>query len=122
MHRFDFERWLDAWGQAWERLDPDAFVPLLSPDVTWLREPFADPLTGHEAVRAAIGAGLQGLGAIAYAWEFLVFSDGRGVAHWEVTLSPTGAPPARFDGVLVADFDGGGRCRSLREWWNRDER
>jgi len=121
VHRFDFERWLDDWGRAWEARDPDAFVPLLTPDVVWRRDPFAEPLEGTAAVVETMAAGLSGVREIAYAWEFVAFADGRGVAHWEVTISPDGAEPMLFDGVLVGDFDDQGRCHALREWWNRSE-
>ena len=119
MHRFDFERWLDSWGRAWESLDAEAFVPLLAADVVWLRDPFAVPVTGAEAARESLVEGLAGVREIAYAWEFLGFGDSRGVAHWEATITPREGPPSLFDGVLVGDFDDAGQCRALREWWNR---
>lgn len=119
MHRFDFERWLDEWGRAWEGRDPEAFVPLLAADVAWLRDPFAVPLNGTDAARESLAEGLAGVREIAYAWEFLAFADPRGVARWEATITPVGGPPALFDGVLVGDFDAEGRCSTLREWWNR---
>ena len=119
MHRFDFERWLDDWGRAWEGRDPNAFLLLLAPDVTWMRDPFADPLHGPTAVYDSLRSGLARTREIAFSWEVLTFADPRGVAHWDVTITPQSGPPVVSDGILVADFDALGHCQLLREWWNR---
>jgi len=46
-----FERWLRAYGDAWERGDPDAVVPLFSPNATYLERPFDVPMVGVDAIR-----------------------------------------------------------------------
>lgn len=43
---------LAAFKEAWERRDPEAMVALFAEDAEFRPEPFAEPLVGHNAIRA----------------------------------------------------------------------
>ena len=46
----EFERWLQAYGDAWIDRSPDAVVKLFSPDAAYHDEPFEEPMIGHAAI------------------------------------------------------------------------
>jgi hypothetical protein len=46
------DRWLDAYGRAWERQDTEAFVACFTEDAAYHWGPWGEPLRGHDDIRA----------------------------------------------------------------------
>jgi hypothetical protein len=57
-----------------------------------------------------------------FGYEVLAGGENYGIAHWWCSfLRPPGTAFIKLDGIFVLEFDGEGRCKSLREWWHRQE-
>ncbi len=118
----DLDRWLHAYGRAWETLDPEAAVRLFADDVEYHETPFDAPAQGLDGVREywTSNTGLQR--EVAFRYEILAVVGLRGIARWQAGyVRPATGVRARLDGVFVLDFAEDGRCRCLREWWHRRE-
>jgi len=53
---------------------------------------------------------------VTFDYEIIGLSNDTGVAHWKASFERKQQKIA-LDGVLVAQFDPDGKCRSFREWW-----
>jgi uncharacterized protein (TIGR02246 family) len=115
------ERWLAAYGQAWETKDPEAAVRLFSEDATYQETPFDEPMRGREAIRAYWAQVPEHHREISFGSEVLYVDGSPGIAHWwaSYTNVKTGEP-TKLDGIFLLEFDDSGLCRSLREWWHAD--
>src|SRR5690606_30238637 len=51
MNTNDLERWLNAYGEAWEKRDADAVVKLFKDDALYYETPYADPFRGRVGIR-----------------------------------------------------------------------
>jgi len=111
-----FDRWLDAYGRAWETKDPEAAADLFVEDATYYETPFDEPMRG----RAEVVEYWSGVPRSQD--EILTASAGEGIAHWDANFVrlPTGTP-VEIDGVLLAKLDADGRCTEFREWWHKQE-
>lgn len=122
MERDDFDRWLAAYGRAWETKDAQAVAGLFAEDAAYYETPFDEPMRGRAAV---VDYWLELPGRqdeIRFEYEVLAVANDTGIAHWRasfVRLS-TGAR-VTLDGILTATFDGANRCTEFREWWHRQE-
>ena len=118
-----FTAWLDAYGRAWETGDAAAVLELFERDARYEETPFDPPMIGHEAIRRywEEGAG-QAQRDIRFSFGIIAVQGDRGTAHWQASFVrvPSGIHVA-LDGVLMAEFGGGGSCRRFREWWHRKE-
>jgi hypothetical protein len=117
------DRWLDAYGRAWERQDVDAFVAQFAPGARYWWGPFDPPLAGRDAIRARTLAAVSGQREIEFGHEPLaVTPDGRGIARWWVGYRtvPQGTN-VRDEGIFLVTLDEAGRCVEFREWWNERE-
>jgi SnoaL-like domain len=45
-----FRSWLDAYGRAWEKRDPEAATALFTEDSTYQVTPFLEPMRGRKAI------------------------------------------------------------------------
>ncbi len=114
--------WLEAYGRAWERRDPEAAATLFSPDARYFETPFAAPATGRDGVRAYWADATRNQTDISFSFDIVSVSAGRGVARWRsrFTRLSTGAS-VTLDGIFLLEFDDDGLCRELHEWWHRSE-
>ena len=86
-------RWLERYGDAWERKDTDAFTDLFTADARYYWTPFQRKI-GREAIAEAF----------------------RGaVANQRAT-----GKAVDLDGVLIVTYGPDGRCSEFREWWHGD--
>jgi ketosteroid isomerase-like protein len=114
----DVQRWLAAYGAAWEAHDGAAAAALFSPDGTYCWGPFEAPLVGGDAIRARWDAVTAEQGRVRFAAEPLGRDGERAFARWTVAIEPQGTgAKVELDGVFVLDFASDGRCRRLQEWW-----
>jgi ketosteroid isomerase-like protein len=122
MDHKSLKSWLDAYGRAWETRDSAAVIRLFTEDATYEETPFIDPLRGHAEIEAYWIRAVGHHENVHFSHEILTSSDGRCIAHWWCSFDRLpGGKRVRLDGIFVLDFDGGGRCRRLREWWHRHE-
>lgn len=123
MSEDDFNRWLAAYGRAWETGDAAAVISLFAPNAAYFETPFDPPMIGHEAIQAywREGAGLAQRD-VAFEFDGVALSENLGLSHWTASFVrvPSGVR-VRLDGVLSARFDTDGRCVEFREWWHRHE-
>lgn len=118
-----FERWLDAYGRAWEGRDPDAGALLFAEDATYQETPFDEPMRGRAAIRAYWENVPRGQSEIKFSREVLAITrQGEGIARWITSFVrvPSGVR-VELDGILLARFDEAGLCVEFREWWHRRE-
>ncbi len=112
--------WVERYGRAWETADEELIISLFTEDVSYRSSPFREPYRGHDELRAywRRGAGNQrethvlmgrpvvdGARVVVECWTTMIDDDA------EVTLP----------GCLLLEMAEDGRCRDLREYWNRAE-
>jgi len=123
MDEVGFTRWLDAYGRAWEQGDAKAVMTLFAPGAQYYETPFSEPLVGLDAVHDYWKAGAgQSQRDVTFHFTVLSAAPDAGIARWTAAFTrvPSGVA-VRLDGVLLARFDGDGRCAEFREWWHREE-
>jgi ketosteroid isomerase-like protein len=116
----ELDRWLDAYGRAWERQDTDAFVGFFTEDALYFWGPWDEPLRGHAEIRAKTDEKVGEQEDIQFGHELLaVTPDGRGIARWWVSLKVKGEDATEDnEGIFLVTLDSDGRCTDFREWWN----
>jgi uncharacterized protein (TIGR02246 family) len=116
------EDWLQRYGEAWERADPAAAAQLFTEDCQYFETPFSPPACGREGVLQYWSAVPEGQAEVSFQYRLLVVQSSTAIAHWNASFTrrATGSSVA-LDGVFVLEFDDRGLCRTLREWWHREE-
>jgi ketosteroid isomerase-like protein len=117
------EQWLQRYGDAWERADPPAAAQLFTEDCQYFETPFSPPACGREGVLRYWSAVPEGQADVSFRFRLLAVQVNTVVAHWSASFTrrASGSRVA-LDGVFVLEFDDRGLCRTLREWWHREER
>ena len=108
------DRWVSAYEKAWRSPGTTMLAELFTPDVVYLPSPWAEPVSGLEA--------------LAHFWE----SERRGpdepftlrsqVVAVELETAVVGievdyeAPPRSWRDLWVLTFAPGGRCARFEEW------
>lgn len=119
----DFEKWLEAYGAAWQGGDAGAVIGLFADDARYHENPFADPMVGREAIGRYWNAGAgDSQKDVQFTHRAVATTEGRGLAHWRASFVrvPSGNR-VELDGFLMAEFDADGKCVIFREWWHRRE-
>ncbi len=115
----DFERWLRAYGQAWEGRDPGAAALLFTDDAEYYWTPLDPPQRGPAGIAAAWQAAVSQQRDVSFRYEVLAVNGAVGIAHWHTKLTAVPANvPVELDGVLGATFAPTRHCRVFREWWH----
>lgn len=122
MNRKTLERWLDAYGQAWETRDPRAAADLFAEEATYRETPFDKPLKGREEISGYWSGVPRSQRDISFSYEILAVTEEEGIAHWSAnyTRLPTNGP-VELDGIFLVRLDASGRCTEFREWWHKQE-
>jgi ketosteroid isomerase-like protein len=119
----NFNRWLDAYGAAWQDGDAEAAMALFAMDAEYYENPFDDPMVGKDAIHRywSDGAG-ESQRDVRFVHEAIAVVESTGLAHWQAAFVriPSGNH-VELDGFLMAEFDASGRCAVFREWWHRRE-
>jgi SnoaL-like domain len=117
-----FTKWLDAYGDAWQRQDPDAAAAIFSENGSYAWGPFTEPIRGREAIRSAWKNATQGnQDEIRFGYEILGVIDDRGIARWWASMLALPARTAvRMEGIFLVTLTPEGLCDEFREWWNED--
>jgi len=114
-----FNRWLQAYGRAWEKKDPQAAGRLFTTEATYQENPFDSPLEGRQAIVAYWTDVPKSQEQIQFNFEIFAVTEDTGIAHWwaEFDRSETQAH-VQIDGILTAKLDSNNRCSEFREWWH----
>ena len=119
----ELDRWLGAYGRAWERKDVDTFLDCFAEDVVSYRGPWDEPLAGHDEIRQRTEQAIASQEDIQFGHEPLAITpDGRGIARWWVSIRSPDNTIEEDDGIFLVTLDADGRCTDFREWWNSRSR
>jgi ketosteroid isomerase-like protein len=116
----ELDRWLDAYGRAWEQQDVDAFVACFVEDAVYYCGPWDEPLRGHDEIRARTEQAIAEQEDVRFGHERLAITpDGRGIARWWVSIKLRGENTIEEnEGIFLVTLDDHSRCTEFREWWN----
>lgn len=111
------KQWLDAYKQAWENQDADAFVKLFTTDCEYRSRPFTEPVPGKElhAFWRALAKQQQDNHIDS---EILGKASGnRAIVNWRASYTQRGTSERREgNGIFLLAFANDGRCSNLWEW------
>jgi hypothetical protein len=118
-----FKAWLDAYGQAWENRNPEAATALFTEDGTCQVTPFLEPVRGRKAIFEYWSEVARTEENIRFGYEILVAKAELNIARWSASfvIVPQGLQTQQ-DGIFLISLDEEGRCRSLREWWHKQQK
>ena len=109
--------WLEAFGRAWQTFDGDAWVGLFSEDAEYHEDPFAEPLVGHNALRAYLLEGAESEGDVDFTIERHWVSGDTILAAWHANyIAKPAGQRVRTAGFLTAEMASDGRANRLRGW------
>lgn len=116
------DEWVRRFGQAWERTDPEV-AELFTDDCEYAERPLVPPRRGRAAVAQLFRELARAQRNIRFSHKVLAVKGNTVVAHWTTSYERTvNGAQVQLDGIFVLEFDDHRICRSLREWWHRDER
>jgi hypothetical protein len=120
MDRGAFQRWLDAYTEAWNSYDPDKIGALFAADIAYRYRPLDEPVVGRQAVVADWLAERDNPGTYQAQYEPLAI-DGevhvaRGISRY---LGAEGQVSDEYSNIFVCHFDTAGRCTSFTEYFTR---
>jgi ketosteroid isomerase-like protein len=120
----ELHHWLDVYGRAWERKDLDGFVGCFAENAAYHWGPCAEPLRGHDEIRAHTQQAIATQDNVQFGHEPLAITpDGRGIARWWVSMHvPAEGAIEEDEGIFLVTLDAEGRCTEFREWWNSRSR
>lgn len=122
MNRAALERWLQAYGRAWETRDPSAAAELFADRVRYYETPFAEPAIGRQGVLEYWASATRGQRDVSFSFEIVTLDAGTGVVRWSAELTrATSGSHRKLDGVFLLSFDDQGLCTELREWWHSSD-
>lgn len=113
--------WLEGYKAAWETRDAEKAVALFTADATYQDEAFSSPHVGAQGIRDYWTKVTAGQRDVKFQYQVLSIKSNTGIAHWSAEFAVAEANPPTtiaLDGVFLLEFDGAGKCRSLREWWH----
>jgi hypothetical protein len=118
-----FKAWLDAYGQAWENRNPEAATALFTEDGTYQVTPFLEPVRGRKAIFEYWSEVARTEENIRFGYEILVAKAELNIARWSASfvIVPQGLQ-TQLDGIFLISLDEEDRCRSLREWWHKQQK
>jgi hypothetical protein len=120
--RAAFESWLEAYGKAWESRDAEAAAALFAEDGTYQVTPFLAPMRGRKAILEYWLGVARTEENIRFGYEILVSNSEINIARWSASfvIAPHGLQ-TKLDGIFLISLDEEGRCKSLREWWHKQQ-
>lgn len=120
--RAAFKSWLEAYGKAWESRNAEAAAALYAEDGTYQVTPFLEPMRGRKAILEYWLGVARTEENIRFEYEILVASREQNIARWSASfvIVPQGLQ-TRLDGIFLISLDEDGRCKSLQEWWHKEQ-
>jgi hypothetical protein len=122
MESTTFKSWLEEYGRAWTDRNPQAAARLFAEDGTYQVTPFVEPIRGRSAIFDYWVHVAETERDIQFGYEVLAVTHEAGIARWWASflIVPQGLQ-TKLDGIFLITLDSHGRCRSLREWWHKDQ-
>ncbi len=123
LSRATFREWMQGYGQAWQRRDPETAAKLFTHDALYYWTPFDEPKRGREGIAAAWREATSRQRNVEFSFEVLAVTGRLGIASWHTALERRAtARRVELDGILAAEFDSDSAlCRVFREWWHSTE-
>jgi hypothetical protein len=122
-HLVAFKSWLDSYAQAWENRNPEAAATLFTEDGTYQVTPFVEPMRGRKAIFEYWSEVARTEENIRFGYEILVANAELNIARWSasfVIVLP--GLQTQLDGIFLISLDDAGRCKSLQEWWHKQQK
>ena len=122
MEPLTFKSWLEAYGRAWRDRNPQAAADLFADDGTYQVTPFLEPMRGRPAILDYWSHVARTEQDIQFGYEVLAVTPEIGIARWSASflIVPTGLP-TKLDGIFLISLAPDGRCKSLMEWWHKQQ-
>jgi len=117
-----FKSWMDAYGRAWKSRDAQAAADLFTEDGSYQVTPFLEPIRGRQGIFEYWSHVAQTEKDIRFGYEVLALNPEVGIARWWASF--VRVPPGlqtKLDGIFLICLDADCRCKSLREWWHKDQ-
>jgi hypothetical protein len=117
-----FKSWLDAYGQAWENRNPEAAAALFNESGTYQVTPFLEPMRGRKGIFEYWSEVVRTEKDVRFRYEILVVKGELNIARWSASF--VRVPPGlrtKLDGIFLISLDDEGRCKSLQEWWHKQQ-
>jgi hypothetical protein len=116
--RSDLARWIDAYQRAWRTAGTAALEQLFTADACYRNAPFAEPVSGLEAIAAFWEDARDGADEpFTMRWEPVAVEGAVGVARVEVTMpSPRRTPTATCGSSRCRPMAAAARSRSGRSF------
>ncbi|HEX4542979.1 MAG TPA: nuclear transport factor 2 family protein [Candidatus Acidoferrum sp.] len=123
MEHTTFKSWLEAYGRAWQDRNPQAAADLFAEDGTYQVTPFVEPMRGRPAIFEYWSNVARTQEGIQFGYEILSVTEEAGIARWWASflIVPQGLQ-TKLEGIFLITLAADGRCRSLREWWHKDQK
>jgi hypothetical protein len=117
-----FKSWLDSYGHAWENRNPEAATALFAESGTYQVTPFLKPMCGRKAIFEYWSEVVRTEENIRFGYEILVVKAELNIARWSASfvIVPQGLQ-TKLDGIFLISLDEEGRCKSLQEWWHKQQ-
>lgn len=109
-------RWAESYRTAWESADSAAVATLFSDDATYRNDIYQEPNRGRSGVAEYWTAVTSSQTDVAVRMGKPYVDGDRAVVEFWTNMTVDGSP-LTLAGALLLDFDDGGRCRSLREYY-----
>jgi hypothetical protein len=118
-----FKSWLDAYGQSWENRNPEAAAALFTENGTYQVTPFLEPICGRKAIFEYWSEVARTEESIRFGHEILVANPELNIARWSASfvIVPQGLQ-TQLDGIFLISLDEEGLCKSLQEWWHKQQK
>jgi hypothetical protein len=115
--------WLTRYEVAWESRNAELASSLFTVDATYHEMPFDAPIAGRDGISAYWSRVTADQRDIDFNARPIAMSGNTGIAEWTATFrSESSGATVELNGVFVLDFDSGGLCTHLREWWHVRQR
>ena len=117
----DVRKLIDIYIRAWTTQDPDLILTVFTPSATYRERVLAEPIRGHEGIRAYWQTKVVEEQANISAELLSLYLDGTtAIAEWEARFDDlVKGHRKRMREVAILEFDGD-RIASLREYWTSE--
>jgi len=122
MEPSSFESWLEKYGSAWKCGSPQAAADLFTHDGTYQVTPFVEPMRGRAAIFKYWCHVAETERNVQFGYEVLAVTPEASIARWWASfLIVPQMLHTKLYGIFLVSLDDDGRCKSLREWWHKQQ-
>jgi hypothetical protein len=118
MDRASFQRWLDAYVEAWKSYDPGQIGELFSEEAEYHYRPRDEPVRGRQAIVDSWLADRDAPGTYDGRYSPLAIDGEVHVSHGVSSyFDGQGRLRDEYSNVFLCRFDAEGRCTSFTDYW-----